>query len=188
MAKIKYSIDYLGFSKSPKNSKLIKTSKDDPVSLSGFLTPYAFSLMLKNNSQQPLAIIWDETVYVDSRGRSHPLFHEAIDYVNAKKSHEPQTVSPQQSYNTTLTRSDNIHFVEKNYIGWSGGEIFPLKMIGNAYKNKKPGLNADQKLEAYLEENLILKKNHYLKVVLRQNKLKKAYYLAFKVTKAYLDK
>jgi hypothetical protein len=122
-SKYEYDLDIL----KPVYSKELNFS-DDKISIDFVLNEFDISLKVKNNSDKPFKIIWDEASFVKN-GEAQKIMHKNIKFMDKEKNQAP-TVIPSNSFiNETIQPIDDIKFSTSSYskggqYRWSTEPIF----------------------------------------------------------------
>jgi len=87
---------------------------DDTLSVVFVVSRKGINFTLKNKSNSPLKVDWNQWSYVDVESKSHKVFHRGVAYKDKEASLPPSTVPP------TAALEDLI--VPTDYVEWSNAE------------------------------------------------------------------
>jgi hypothetical protein len=105
--------------------------EDDYINIVWYVDNKQFNFELKNKSDHPLKISWDDISYVDINGKTGRVMHSGVKY-NERNSSQPATTVPKgASLSDILLPTDNVFFESGQYGGWREGYLIPC-----IYKNE----------------------------------------------------
>jgi hypothetical protein len=96
----------------PKGSIGLRVITQD-FSISFSVEPEEVGFVLVNKTTAPMKMLWDESAYVDQRGRTHRVMHAGVKYIDRDKSMPPSLIPPGSSL-------EDIVF-PVSYVYYSGG-------------------------------------------------------------------
>lgn len=77
-----------------------------------------------NKSNYPIAILWDEMVYIDILNQVNRITHKGVRYLERNNA-QPTTIVPRNSTLWDLVMpTDNIYYETGNYGGWREANLF----------------------------------------------------------------
>ena len=80
-----------------------------------------FNFILSNKTQHSIKIIWDESVYVDSRGINQGVTHLGTKYTDHNSPQHPSIILKYGSIEDMIIPSNNIYYSS----GWGVKDLFP---------------------------------------------------------------
>lgn len=126
------------------NSKL--SFIDDAISITWTISLKRFNFTLTNLSDNPIKIIWDSAIYVDTDGASGRVMHDGVKYTEANNSHPPTTIMGNSFISDIVIPTKNIYYETNRYmLGWKENYLLPtvdrekerIETIGNNMVDKK---------------------------------------------------
>lgn len=69
---------------------------------------YGAHFVLKNNSNDIMKIIWDETALISETGETHRVYHSGIKYSEVHNSHPPSLIAPGGKLSDVIYPSDYL--------------------------------------------------------------------------------
>lgn len=91
------------------------------------------SFNLTNKTDHSIKIIWDEAVYVDTKGESHRVMHSGVKYIDRSNSMPPSVVVRKGTISDLIFPSDYVFYASGQYGGWQEAPLFPNSM--NQFSN-----------------------------------------------------
>lgn len=102
------------------------TFADDNLEIVFVITQSNMGFALRNASDEPIRINWDDISYVDPSGRSHRVMHQGIKYNERENPQAPKTVPPGARIEDTLQPTDMVRFVKfGSRSEWRKDTLFP---------------------------------------------------------------
>lgn len=168
----KYSYVYALKAPVPSNKLLFA---DEKIAIAFTANDNDFGFTLKNNSDKPIKVIWDDASFVN-RGEAQKIIHKNIKFIDKEKSQSGSVIPPSSYINDIVQPIDEIEmrtYMEKNrnILYWSKNPLLPTST-----SNKKAVM------QKYLGSNLTI----YLP--LQYDSKTYDYYFSFEVTDILLKK
>jgi hypothetical protein len=92
---------------------------------------------VKNKSQKPLKIRWNEVSYIDSDNESHRVMHGGVKYADRNESQPPTLVPPTAKHSDEIIPNPNVSYSELSN-EWNVDALFPnLYPAANSNKGKR---------------------------------------------------
>lgn len=108
--------------------------EDDFIEIVWFVTTKNFNFRLKNKSNHPIKVNWDDISYVDYNGRTGRVMHAGVKY-NERNNSQPATTVPKgATIDDVLIPTDNVYFVSGGMYSESGWK--QALLIPSIYKKK----------------------------------------------------
>ncbi len=85
---------------------------DSNVEFRFSLSKEQFGFVLRNTSEEPIEIDWNQVAYVDVTGESHKVIHKGIKLDDRDKLLVPTTIPPSARIEDIVVPTDYIYFVE----------------------------------------------------------------------------
>ena len=102
---------------------------DSLIVIGFFISDKAINFELKNISNEPIKIIWDEATIVQF-GEAKKVMHSGIKYID-KNNPQTATVVPSGATITDLViPTENIYYLSGQYGGWEERDLFPTTDLG----------------------------------------------------------
>jgi len=116
------------------------TYTDDKLTIDFVLNDADMSLKIKNNSDKPLKIIWDEASFVNN-GEAQKIIHKNVKFIDKEKSQAPTVIPPRSFIDETIQPIDDIKFQQQGYgrytsYAWSAKPIFQTNYDYNGNEKK----------------------------------------------------
>lgn len=114
--------------------------EDEKLSIEFTFKESEVAFKIKNNSDKPLKIIWDEASFVYN-GEAQKIMHKNVKFVDKEKTQAPTVIPPKSFISDLMQPIDDIKYNQSSYAGrsysfWSSRPIFPLISYFNP-KDKK---------------------------------------------------
>lgn len=92
-------------------------------------------LTVYNLGTEPLILLWDQTIYIDPQGLSHPIVHRNVNLADTSRRQTPTLILPQGVLSDSIAPIDYIY---NSPSGWRQYPIFPrtkeaLKLKGSTF-------------------------------------------------------
>jgi hypothetical protein len=84
-----------------------------------------FGFVLRNTSEEPIEIDWNQVAYVDVTGESHKVIHKGVKFNDRDKPLVPTTIPPSARIEDIVLPTDYVYFVEGGYGSWQNRQLFP---------------------------------------------------------------
>lgn len=141
-----------------QDSTITKYSyEDDFIAITWYVDYRQFNFTLRNKSNHPIKINWDDISYVDYERQTSRVMHSGVKY-NEKNSSQPSTMVPKgASLTDILLPTDNVYYMSGGYGGWQEKELIP-RFIG-----KKD--DADAFASSYVGKTMVILMPIYIKNV-----------------------
>lgn len=94
------------------------------------------SFILRNKTQNPIKIDWNQVAYVDISGVSHKVIHAGVRYIERDKPQPASVVPPGAKLEDTIVPTDYISYVSGQYGGWTKEPLFPEGPAAKVYEKK----------------------------------------------------
>ena len=118
---VSYSFEMIA----PAESKNLAFA-DDNLEIVFVISQEDMGFALRNASDEPIRINWDEISYVDPTGGSHRIMHQGIKYSERENPQAPTTVPPGARIEDTLQPTDMVRFVRAGSSSeWREDALFP---------------------------------------------------------------
>jgi hypothetical protein len=88
---------------------------------------------LKNKTDNPIKVDWDQVSYVDPEGKSHKAMHQGIRFIERDRSQSPTTIPPGATLEDFVYPSDAVTMIGNE---WSTPMLFPAAPKAAAFKGK----------------------------------------------------
>ena len=115
--------------KKPNVSNELKF-EDEKLSIEFTFKQSEVAFNIKNNSDKPLKIIWDEASFVYN-GEAQKIMHKNVKFVDKEKTQAPTVIPPKSFISDLIQPIDDIKYNQSSYAGrsysfWSSKPIFPI--------------------------------------------------------------
>jgi hypothetical protein len=109
--------------------------EDDNLRASFALSRKAINFSLKNKTDGPLKIDWNQWSYVDVDGNSHRIFHKGIAYKDRETSLPPSVIPPTATFEDVVFPSDYSRWSDVGG-GFQSLDLLPQAVSASAYVGK----------------------------------------------------
>ncbi len=109
---------------------------DDATDFAFTISKAQLGFVLRNKSDQPIQIDWNQVAYVDVTGESHKVIHAGVKYIDRDKTLAPTTVPPSAHIKDTIFPADYVHYTGGEFGGWMEDPLFPNGKAADSYKGK----------------------------------------------------
>lgn len=92
---------------------------------------------LKNKTDEPIKIDWNQVSYVDVFGASHRVIHQGVKYIDKENSLPPTIIPPTAKISDRLFPSNLVTYSSGAYGGWRESNLFPEAPEAKKFKNQK---------------------------------------------------
>lgn len=92
---------------------------------------------LKNKTDEPIKIDWNQVSYVDVFGASHRVIHQGVKYIDKENSLPPTIIPPTAKISDRLFPSNFVTHSSGAYGGWRESNLFPEAPEAKKFKNQK---------------------------------------------------
>lgn len=134
---------FLLVKKTPSKAAEPKAAESPELVYSDDFTDFKFSIsktqfgfVLRNKSEEPIQVDWNQVAYVDVSGESHKVIHSGVKYIDRDKPLAPTTVPPSAKIDDILFPADYVYYSEGEYGGWRELPLFPDGDNAELYKGK----------------------------------------------------
>lgn len=114
---------YIFSMKKPKPSSEL-SFEDKQVSFQFEVSGESILLYVKNNTDDPFAIDWNNVAYIDAESNSHRVFHGGVKYIEKEKLQVQTMVPPGARVRDTVSPIDYATWKESY---WSQKDLLPYK-------------------------------------------------------------
>lgn len=108
--------------------------EDESLSIQWQFTGSKLLFELRNKTDNPISIDWNQVSYVDSEGNAKKITHDGVKYANRTDPQPVTTLPPSAKIQDVIIPVDNVRYVEG--FGWTTGSLFPIGEEGRLYKGK----------------------------------------------------
>ena len=103
---------------------------DEKLSIEFTFKQSEVAFNIKNNSDKPLKIIWDEASFVYN-GEAQKIMHKNVKFIDKEKTQAPTVIPPNSFISDLIQPIDDIKYNQSSYAGrsysfWSSKAIFPV--------------------------------------------------------------
>ena len=98
--------------------------EDEKLSIEFSFKQSEVAFKIKNNSDKPLKIIWDEASFVYN-GEAQKIIHKNVKFIDKEKTQAPTVIPPKSFISDLMQPIDDIKFNSGNSY-WSSKLIFPV--------------------------------------------------------------
>jgi len=105
---------------------------DESLSVQWSVEKTAIAFDLKNNSEVPLAILWNKASYVSPDGRAHPVFHQGIRYADRMADKAPSVVPGGDRLSDVVAPADFVRYEN----GWRTEPLLPQTLPSSSEARK----------------------------------------------------
>ena len=89
---------------------------------------------LRNKTDEPIKIDWNQGSYIDEAGTAHPITHSGVKYTDAAAAKPASTIPPSAKLEDVATPADAIYFTSGEYGGWRTRDLLPRTINAPALK------------------------------------------------------
>ena len=131
----RYRADYVISMVKPKANKNL-VWEDANIKISFTVTQSQIQFDLRNKTEEPIKIDWNQVSYVDVLGDSHRVMHKGVKLADRENSQPPSTIPPTANISDMVYPTDYVHYSSGKYGGWSEEDMFPDAPKAKLYKGK----------------------------------------------------
>lgn len=128
-----YPAKYIFVMVKPKESKEV-AFEDSFMSIEFSISKRQVGFVLRNKTDNPIKIDWDQVSYVDVLGESHKVMHSGVRYIERDKPQAPTVVPPTAKVEDMVFPSDYVYYSSGEYGGWREIPLFPEAPAAKIYK------------------------------------------------------
>jgi hypothetical protein len=92
------------------------------------------SFVLRNKTDSPVRILWDEAAYVDENGNSDRVTHQGVKFISRDQPMPPSVVVQGGKLSDTIIPSSNVQYTPGKYGGWSEGSVVAGDVAGKTIR------------------------------------------------------
>ena len=110
---------------------------DDPfIQMAFVVTKRQIGFVLKNKTDNPITIDWNQVSYIDIAGSSHKVMHEGVKYITRSEPQSPSLVPPTANLKDIVFPIDYVSYSSSRYSsGWREEALFPEGPAAGKYKD-----------------------------------------------------
>jgi hypothetical protein len=109
-------------------SSQVVTMKVPAGIATGVIGKTGVGITVENNSDQPIAIVWNESSLIDMNRSAKRIFHSGVKYTDREQSLPNTTIPPLAKVEDTAIPTENVFFIEGRNGGWSEIPLFPSEV------------------------------------------------------------
>lgn len=100
---------------------------DDPfIQIAFVVTKRRIGLALRNKTDNPISIDWNQVSYIDTAGSSHKVMHEGVKYITRSEPQSPSLIPPTANLKDIGFPIDYVSCSSSRYSsGWREEALFP---------------------------------------------------------------
>ena len=129
----KYETSYTFTMVKPKESDSL-TLEDNFINIQFLISGDESKFILKNKTDNPIRIDWDQVSYVDIFGESHRVIHSGVRYIERDKLQAPTVVPPTAKVKDVIISTSCI--LKDDHWGLVNTRLFPRGLEAKPYKGK----------------------------------------------------
>lgn len=119
---------FLGCAPMPQVTKTLRLLESIPTSPRDFETVFVYhskgvAFSLRNHSNEPIKIIWDEVALVDCSGKSHRVMHEGVKYISRDQLQPPTMLPPGANIRDVIIPTSLVGYTSGRYGGWYTNDL-----------------------------------------------------------------
>lgn len=130
-----YPTTYLISMIKPKVNKDL-VYEDANIKISFNISKKQISFELKNKTEEPIKVDWNQVSYVDVLGGSHRVMHKGVKLNERENPQSPSIIPPTANISDLVYPTDYVSFTSGKYGGWSEEVMFPEGPKAKLYKAK----------------------------------------------------
>jgi hypothetical protein len=110
---------------------------DDAFIHIGFaISKRQIGFLLRNKTDNPISIDWNQVSYIDLAGDSHKVMHEGVKYITRSEPQAPSVIPPTANLKDIVFPVDYVSYSTSRYSsGWREEPLFPEGPEAGKYKN-----------------------------------------------------
>lgn len=113
--------------------------EDERLRIAFDLSRIVFGFTVRNKTEEPLKINWNEAAYVDPDRQSHKIMHSGVRFIERDAAQLPTIVPPGAELTDLLIPTDYVEW-ESGYsrfsTGWKTREMFPKPEQGQRFDGR----------------------------------------------------
>jgi hypothetical protein len=109
---------------------------DDEMQIDFELNRIAFGFTLRNKTDNPMMINWDQVAYVDPLGETHKVMHQGVRFIQRDQPMPPSMIPPGAKLTDVLVPTDYVSYESGRYGGWTAREMYPKPEQGVQFRGK----------------------------------------------------
>jgi hypothetical protein len=106
---------------------------DEFLDASFTISQEQITFVLRNKTDNPIKLSWDQVSYVDFFGTSHRVMHKGIKLVDREQPQAPTAIPPNAQVDELVAPTDYVAFISGN---WKQGNILPDNVAAKQLKGK----------------------------------------------------
>jgi hypothetical protein len=110
--------------------------EDDNISLNWIFDESQLVFILRNKTENPIKVDWNQVSYIDVTGNAQKVIHEGVKYVNRNESQIPTVIPPTAKIQDIIFPTNNVSYVSGQYGGWREKPMFPEGEEAKMYEGK----------------------------------------------------
>jgi hypothetical protein len=91
---------------------------------------------IRNKTDNPIKIDWNQVSYVDVLGKSHKVMHEGVKYISRNEPQSPTIIPPTAQLEDMVFPTDHVYFASGRYGGWRDIPLFPEAPAAKHFKGQ----------------------------------------------------
>ena len=91
--------------------------------------------VLRNKTDNPISLDWNQVSYIDITGDSHKVMHEGVKYISRSESQPASVIPPTAKLTDIVFPIDYVHYSSGQYGGWREDSLFPDGPLAEKYQN-----------------------------------------------------
>jgi hypothetical protein len=112
--------------------------EDDAISITFSVTNEQLEFTLKNKTQEPQTINWDEVSYIDLDGTAHRVLHKGVKLMDRDKPQSPTVIPPGTRIDDVIEPSDSVQW-SSVINDWTHNPLLPPSQVIVNFKGKTFG-------------------------------------------------
>lgn len=106
----------------PRTPKLTHETADFVIAFE--IIPKQIGFVLTNRSQSLIRLIWDESVFIDQKGRTHRAMHEGIRFIERDRPMPPTPIPPGARLEDLFYPVTYVEYISGRYGGWNQNPLY----------------------------------------------------------------
>lgn len=108
--------------------------EDDAFSIVWGLQEEGMAFTLRNKTENPIGINWNQVSFVDVEANAHKVMHQGVKFISRNETIASTTVPPMAKVTDTVVSVDQIEQGSRG--NWITNRLFPLGEAAQSYKGK----------------------------------------------------
>ena len=109
--------------------------EDAFVQITFTISKRQIAFLLRNKTDNPISIDWNQVSYIDLSGGSHKVMHEGVKYITRSESQPPSIIPPTANLKDIVFPIDYVSYSSSRYSsGWREEPLFPEGPAAAKYK------------------------------------------------------